>query len=67
MSIIRGPFIKFKCGGCGRWIERNISARRAAQELSDLCDGAQLYCAPCEQWPSERQKADRADIRARKA
>lgn len=63
MPIVRGPFVKFKCGSCGRWIERAISARRASQDISDLCDGPKLYCAPCERWPSDRQKADCAAAR----
>lgn len=59
MTLIRGPYVTFCCGECRRWIERSISARKAAQDLSDLCDGPQLYCAVCE--PSTRSDGWTAD------
>ncbi len=60
MTIIRGPFVKYQCGNCFRWIERQISAKRAAQELSDLCDDPQLYCAICEASRAERRADEEA-------
>lgn len=58
MTLILGPFVKFICGSCGRKIERQISARRASQEIEELRDGPKLYCAFCERFPSDQQRED---------
>jgi hypothetical protein len=48
MTWISLPFIKFRCAGpCGRLIERQISQRKVEQQISDLRDGPELYCAEC--------------------
>lgn len=52
MAAIGNPFVKFKCAGCNREIERQVSARRCAQELDALRDGPPLYCAACPQAPT---------------
>jgi hypothetical protein len=48
MTWISQPFIKYRCEGCGNKIERQIRAKKAEQEISDLRDGPPLYCAQCE-------------------
>lgn len=47
MTWVSNPFIRFKCAGCGRQIERAINANSAAAEISDLRDGPPLTCAEC--------------------
>ena len=47
MTKVSEPFVKFDCAGCGREIDRQISARRARADIDELRDGPPLYCAEC--------------------
>lgn len=47
MAEIRGPYIRYKCTKCGNQIERQISARRAVQEIDEMRDDRGMVCAEC--------------------
>jgi predicted RNA-binding Zn-ribbon protein involved in translation (DUF1610 family) len=47
VTKVSEPFVKFDCAGCGREIDRQISARRARSDIDELRDGPPLYCAEC--------------------
>jgi DNA-directed RNA polymerase subunit RPC12/RpoP len=47
MALISGPYIKYKCAKCGREIERQISARRAVQDIDELREEKGMVCAEC--------------------
>jgi hypothetical protein len=61
MTAIKGPFAEIKCSGCGRWVQYNLGGTRHAEKrMDEIRELSRWYCAYCERFPSDAQRAERA-------